>query len=243
MHRGRKPGRSTSIYRTALIYLAALIAVATLPSPAAFAADDVQQILHELDAAAAKFRSTSADFEFDSVMTDPIPDTDVQKGTVYYERKDNDFQMAAHIKEVNGKPVPKIYSYSGGHLRLFEPMINQVTTITKAGDYGSYLMLGFGASGQALAEKWDIKSEGQETIDGVKTEKLELTAKDPNVRKNLPKVTIWMDTTRGVSLRQVFDEGQGQHRDCHYFNFKMNQPLPGDAFTVKTDSKTVYVNR
>jgi outer membrane lipoprotein-sorting protein len=237
MRRGRK------LYLAALMYLAALIAVAMLPGRVVFAADDVQQILHELDDAAAKFRSTSADFQFDSVMTDPIPDTDTQKGTVYYERKGNEFQMAAHIKELNGKPVPKIYSYVGGRLRLYEPMINQVTTITRAGDYGSYLMLGFGASGAALAEKWDIKSLGQETIDGVKTEKLELTAKDPNVRKNLPKVTIWMDTSRGVSLRQVFDEGQGQHRDCHYFNFKMNQPLPGDAFTAKTDSKTVYVNR
>lgn len=237
MHRGRK------LDLAALMSLAALIAVVMSPGRVVFAADDVQQILHQLDDAAAKFRSTSADFQFDSVMTDPIPDTDTQKGTVYYERKGNEFQMAAHINEVNGKPVPKIYSYVGGRLRLYEPMINQVTTITKAGDYGSYLMLGFGASGTALAEKWNIKSLGQETIDGVKTEKLELIAKDPNVRKNLPKVTIWMDTSRGVSLRQVFDEGQGQHRDCHYFNFKMNQPLPGDAFTVKTDSKTVYVNR
>jgi outer membrane lipoprotein-sorting protein len=214
-----------------------------LPGQMVRADDDVQQILRQLDDAAAKFRSTQADFEFDSVQTDPIPDTDVQKGTVYYERKGNDFQMAAHINEVNNKPVPKIYSYSSGHLRLFEPMIDQVTTISKAGDYGSYLMLGFGASGKQLAEKWDIKALGSETVDGVKTEKLELVAKDPNVRKNLPKVTIWMDTTRGVSLRQIFDEGQGQHRDCHYFNFKMNQALPSDAFTLKTDSKTTYINR
>ena len=40
-------------------------------------------------------------------------------------------------------------------------------------------MLGFGASGKDLAEKWDIKYAGEETVDGVKTEKLELVAKDP----------------------------------------------------------------
>lgn len=218
------------------------IALSSMPCRAVFA-DDLQQVLHQLDEAAGKFRSTQADFQFDSVQTDPIPDTDVQKGTVYYERKGNDFQMAAHIEEVNGKPVPKTYSYSGGRVRLFEPMIDQVTTITKAGDYGSYLMLGFGASGKQLAEKWDLKALGEETVDGVKTQKLELIAKDPNVRKNLPKVTIWMDTARGVSLKQVFDQGLGQHRDCHYFNFKVNQALPGDAFTLKTDGKTIYVNR
>ncbi len=80
-------------------------------------------------------------------------------------------------------------------------------------------------------------------MDGVKTEKLELTAKDPTVRKNLPKVTIWLDMARGVSLRQVFDEGAGQQRICHYFNFKMNQPLPGDAFALKTDAKTTFLNQ
>lgn len=225
------------------LFFGLTIALFIMPCRAVLAADDLQQILHRLDEAAAKFRSAEADFQFDSVQTDPIPDTDVQKGTVYYERKANEFQMAAHIKEVNGKPVPKTYSYSEGRVRLFEPMIDQVTTITKAGDYGSYLMLGFGASGKQLAEKWDIKGLGEETVDGVKTEKLELIAKDPNVRKNLPKVTIWMDTARGVSLKQVFDQGLGQHRDCHYFNFKVNQTLPGDAFALKTDSKTVYVNR
>jgi outer membrane lipoprotein-sorting protein len=225
------------------LFFAVMIALFCLPGRAVFAADDMQQILHQLDDAAAKFRTAQADFEFDSVQTDPIPETDVQKGTVYYERKGNDFQMAAHINEVNGKPVPKIYTYSGGRLRLFEPMIDQVTTITKASEYGSYLMLGFGASGKELAEKWNITSLGQEVVDGVKTEKLELIAKDATVRKNLPKVTIWIDPTRGVSLRQVFDEGQGQHRDCHYFNFKVNQPLPKDAFTLKTDSKTAYINR
>jgi len=225
------------------LIVAASVACLVVPVRGAFAADDVQQVLHELDDAAAKFRSAQADFEFDAVETDPIPITDTQKGTVYYERKGNDFEMAAHINEVNGKPVPKVYSYSDGKLRLFEPMIDQVTTITKASNYGSYIMLGFGASGKALAEKWDVKALGAETIDGVKTEKLELTAKDPTVRKNLPKVTIWVDTTRGVSLKQVFDEGSGQHRDCHYFNFKMNQALRADAFTIKTDSKTTYINQ
>ena len=50
--------------------------------------------MHQLDVAAANFRSTSADFEFDSVVTDPIPDKDVQKGTVYYDREGSGFEWA-----------------------------------------------------------------------------------------------------------------------------------------------------
>jgi len=142
---------------------------------------------------------------------------------------------------MNGKPSPRTYTYSGGVLRLIEPLIDQVTTFKSAGKFESYIMLGFGASGKDLADKWDIKYAGSETLDGVKTEKLELVAKDPTVRKNLPKVTVWIDTARAVSLKQVFDQGQGQTRVCVYFNIKVNQAPPTDAFKFKTDAKTQFV--
>jgi hypothetical protein len=50
-----------------------------------------------------------------------------------------------------------------------------------------------------------------------------------------------MDTSRAVSLKQVWDQGQGQSRVCVYFNIKVNQVLPADAFKFKTDSKTQFV--
>jgi outer membrane lipoprotein-sorting protein len=104
-------------------------------------------------------------------------------------------------------------------------------------------MLGFGASGKDLEEKWEITYLASETLDGVKVAKLELVAKDPEIRKNLPKVTVWVDPERGVSLKQIFDEGPGQYRVSVYFNIKVNQPLPADAFTLKTSKQTVYVSR
>jgi outer membrane lipoprotein-sorting protein len=223
------------------------IALVLLPGCGVLAAPpdqkNLQTTLHQLDMAAENFHSTSAEFEFDTVQTDPIPDKDVQKGTVYYQRKGSAFQMAAHIDQENGKLVPKTYTYSGGIFRLYEKLINQVTTFKSASKFSSYIMLGFGAGGKDLADKWDISDDGQETLDGVKVEKLELVAKDPTVRKNLPRVTIWIDTARAVNLKQVFDEGQGQSRTCLYSNIKVNQALPADAFTFKTDSQTQFVNR
>ena len=213
-----------------------------LPVPGAFA-DDLEGVLRKLDAAAASFQSTTADFEFDSTQTDPVPDTDVQKGIVYYDRKGNAFQMGVHINEVNGKPVPKIITVSGGVFKLYEQLPNQVTTSSKVSKYESYLVLGFGASGKDLQQKWNITYLGSETLNGIKTDKLQLIAKDPQVLKLFPKVVIWIDPSRGVSLKQFFDEGQGQSRTCIYSNIKVNQPLPADAFTFKTDSKTQFINR
>jgi outer membrane lipoprotein-sorting protein len=224
-------------------FLVALVAALALGAPA-MRADDLDSVLRKLDAAAANFRSTSADVRVENVMTDPIPETEVQTGAVYYERKSKAFQMAFHIHKVDDQPVPKTYMFSGGEMTLWEGgALNQVTTLTKVNKYESWFKLGFGASGKELEDKWEIKYDGDEVVAGVNTAKLELVAKDPNVRKNVPKVIVWMDTARGISMKQYFDQGQGQSRTCTYTNIKVNQGLPGDAFTVPTNGKTQYIKR
>ena len=235
------------------LVVASSIALVLLPGLAAFAAPpaqkDLKEVLQQLDTAAAGFRSTSADFVFVTVQTDPVYDKDTQKGIVYYKRNGKAFQMAAHIRfEANGdekdQPVPKDIIYSGGKVTLYEKLTNQVT-VKDAAKYESYLLLGFGASGKELADKWDIKYLGSEPLsDGktsIATDKLELLAKDPDVKKLFPKVTIWIDPARAVSLKQVFDEGQGQTRTCYYSNIKLNLSLPDSDFTFKSDSQTKTV--
>jgi outer membrane lipoprotein-sorting protein len=231
------------------LFFAATLALFLLPADAALAssADDKERVLRQLDAAAKNFHSATAEFQFDSYQTDPIPDQDTQKGTIYYERNGRNFRMAAHIRENNRKPADKVYTFAGGVFKLFEGgNLNQVTTLSQFSKYESYFMLGFGASGRELEEKWEIVYAGSETLqDGkrsVKTEKLELIARDPAVRKNLPKVTIWVDPVSGVNLKQVFEEGRGQSRVSVYFNMKINQPQPADAYTFKTDKQTHYVS-
>jgi outer membrane lipoprotein-sorting protein len=237
------------------LVIAFYIALPLASGPAASAAPvdqkELQQVLEQLNLAAENFHSTSADVEFDTVQTDPIYNKDIQKGAVEYKRKGKEFQMAVHfLVEANGveegkpasfKPAPKDLTCSGGEAMLYEKLTDQLYTrdFTK---YESYLLLGFGASGTELAEKWDIKYLGTEPLpDGrtsVKTVKLELVAKDPNVRNLYPKVTIWIDPARAVSLKQVFDEGRGESRTSYYSNIKLNPALPDSDFKIKTDSKT-----
>jgi outer membrane lipoprotein-sorting protein len=214
-----------------------------IPGRAVFAADDLNSVLSKLNAAAANFHTTSADVEFDTVQTEPVPDTDVQKGAVYYQRTGSNFHMGVHIATDDGQPAPKVLvCCESGSIKLYEKGSDQVTTLNKLSQYQSWFMLGFGASGKELAEKWDITYDGPEAIDGVSTAKLEMVPKDPTVKKNLPKVILWMDTSRAISLKQYFDEGQGQSRTTHYTNIKMNQSLPKDAFTFTTDKRTTYAS-
>jgi outer membrane lipoprotein-sorting protein len=216
--------------RAKIPFLALFSVVMLLPARTAFG-DDLNDVLQKLNAAAKNFHTTTANFEFDTVVTDPVPDKDVRTGTAYYERNGKSFQMAAHISRHNGGPSQQTYIFSGGALRISDTgKEDDAKTYTQAGKYESYLMLGFGASGTDLEDKWNIKYLGAETIDGVRTDKLELVAKDPEIRRNISKVTIWLDTSRAVSLQQRFEEADGAYRMCHYDNIKVNQPLPRDAF-------------
>jgi outer membrane lipoprotein-sorting protein len=155
--------------------------------------------------------------------------------------------VGVHFDTHNGKPSGKAYTYVGGTFKLFEPGMNQVTTHSGAGKYESYVVLGFGASGKDLEAKWDIKYVGSEMLsDGkssVKTAQLELVAKDPAVRKTFSKVNIWVDTERAVSIKQVFTLSATSTWVCKYSNFQINQSVPKDAFSFKTDRKTVYQNQ
>lgn len=220
--------------RTKLVLVAAL-AVGLLAARAAQAApqDDLKNVLDRLDVAAASFHSLSGDVQFDDITTDPIYDKDDFKGVVFYDRKGSAFRMGVHFSQHNGKPSTKAYTYVGGVLYLRESGSDQVKPYPQAGKFESYVMLGFGASGKELLAKWDIKYVGSEDIGGVKTAILELVAKDPDVRKTLSKVTIWVDPDRAVSLKQVFTTGASSFKGGLYSNFKLNQSLPGDAFTLK----------
>ncbi len=65
--------------------------------------------------------------------------------------------------------------------------VSDAHTLNQASKYEGYLMLGFGASGTQLAEKWDIKDLGTETIDNVKTDKLSWSLRIPRCARTCPK--------------------------------------------------------
>ena len=211
----------------------ALLAISFLPFRPAQAEDPaLGAVLAKLDAAAQDFHTTTANFEFDNIQTDPIPDTDRMTGITYYDRSGSHFRWGAHVTGHNGRPALKTYVYSGGVLRVSDTgKESDAKAYSQAGKYESYFALGFGASGKELEEQWTIRYLGREKIGDIETDKLELVAKDPQVRKNIPKVTVWMDTAHAVSLKLVFDESEGQSRVCTYSNIEVNRSLPKTAFT------------
>lgn len=214
-------------------------AVAPAVVPAAAPNNGLEAVLTKLDKAAAGFRSAEADFVWDQYQA-IVQEHDLQKGKVFFVRHEKDTHMAAEITEPDKKQVV----FTEGKIRFYQPKIDQVTEY-EAGknreEVESFMVLGFGGLGHDLTKSFDVKYLGEETVDGVKTAKLELTPKAEKVRNMFSKFVLWMDPDRDVSIKQQAFEPSGDNRTATYSNIKINEKVPDDTFKLRTTSKTKVV--
>jgi outer membrane lipoprotein-sorting protein len=224
--------------------IALILLTCTLAAPAQ--SPQLTKVLSQLDAASAKFHSAQADLRYDN-YTKIVDDHDIQTGSLFIERTGSGEQMGAVFFEVqpSGQPSKsptKILVYDGSTLQIDSPGVNQVD-VFKAGanqaKYESFLTLGFGGSGRELAAQWNITDAGPETINGTKTEKLDLVSKDPAVRKLFTHVTIWIDLARGLSLRQVFYQPSGDARTADYTGIQENASINKKPYAIKKGANII----
>jgi outer membrane lipoprotein-sorting protein len=237
----------TTIRRVSAMLL--VPAAALLMSPvAAFAQSkpaDLPTVLRQMDQASTKFKSAEADFRWD-LYERVVKETTTQNGTIYFLKNGSNLQMGAKINP----PSAKTIEYKDGSLQLFDPGSDHMTIVSAGknqAQYESFLTLGFGGSGTDLAKAWDITDLGTEPInDGTKmvtTTKLNLVSKDPSVRNMFTHITIWVDPTRGISLKQQFFTPSEDQRTTYFTNIRYNQPVNTKPFAIKTDKKTTYDRR
>lgn len=211
----------------------------TQPAPSTAGPQDLKSLLAEMDQAATTFKSAQADFDWDQYQR-VVEEHDVQKGQIYFRK--NKGGVDAAVKIVS--PEPKQVLFKDGKLSLYQPKIDQVTEY-KAGqnraEVESFMSLGFGASGTDLAKNYEINLQGWETVDGVRTARLDLTPKQEKVKSSLSHVLLWMDPKRNVSIKQQFFEPSGDYRLTHYTNIKVNSKIADDVFRLKTTSRTKIV--
>ncbi len=191
---------------------------------------DLDKVLAQMDAAAARFQSAQADLVADQ-YTAVVQSHDIQKGTVAFRRAGNTTEMVMHIKTDNDQPSVKDVLYKGTEIDFYQPAVKQETILSANADYERYLSLGFGGSGKELARDWKIAYQGMETIDGVETAKLDLTPKTaPN--NQFTHITVWIDPKRGLSLKQQIFQDGGDYRTAIYSNIKLNS-TPESAFALQ----------
>jgi len=201
---------------------------------------ELERVLAQMDAAAKSFKTTEASVVWDQYQK-VINETETQKGRIYFRREGGEVQMAADFVE----PDKKYVIYSGGKLQVYQPKIDQVNEYDPGknrGDVESFLVLGFGGGGRDLFKSYDLRYLGSETANGVKAEKLELIPKSARWRNNIARILLWIDPAKGISVQQQFFEPDGNYRVAKYSDIQINQPLPENAFKLKTTKRTRFVS-
>lgn len=204
---------------------------------------DLQKVIEELNAAAAKFSSAQADLTWDQ-FTAVVQEHETQTGTIYFERKKGVTRMAAYLKQDNGKDAPKTVIYDRGEVNFYEPAIKQLTTVragANRGQFESFLTLGFGGSGTDLEANWKVNLVDTENMDGVTVAKLDLVPKEQKVLDLFTHVTIWVEPSRGINHKQIFYQPGGDLRTTTYKNIRYNTPLPADVFQLNPPPGTNHV--
>jgi outer membrane lipoprotein-sorting protein len=224
-----------------LLLFAVALVTTSLPLHAQPKPGHLDAVLRQMDAASLKFQSAEADFRWDLYEL-VVKETTTQTGTIYFKKQGTTTVMGARVVS----PSIKIIEFRNGIVRLYEPGTDHLTIIDATknkAQFESFLTVGFGGSGTDLAKSWTISDLGDETIDGVKTAKLDLVAKDPAVRNNCTHMTIWVDPVRGVQLKQSLYMPSGDYRTAVYANIKYNQKVDEKPYQININKKKTTIDQ
>src|SRR6266851_116029 len=222
--------RVSGVVRTAVL-LCAAAASTTLSTfagrgPSQQNNGTLENVLKQLDTQAADFHSLTADLERTKV-TVVVNDKSTESGKILVRRDD---KMRIELTQ----PDPRTILRDGDDFYIYNPKIHRVEEYNlgkKKSLVDQFLLLGFGTSGTALKQSYDVNFQREETLDNRKVVLLELTPKSDDVRKQLTKIQLWIDESTWLPAQQRFEEtGSGDYFIIRYKNVSRNVKIPDSAF-------------
>src|SRR5215472_824242 len=225
--------------RIAVVFLLCLLRTG---AGSAASREDPKPVLAAMNKAAASVKSAKADFDWVSYNKLVNEEKEVQRGKIFFRRGGDDVDVALHIES----PVPKRVVYHKGLIRIYEPKIRQLTKREVGNNQAAkdaMISLGFGGNGDELAKAFEVALDGSqdgsqngwETVDKIKTAKLELVPRIPSLKKLFSKATLWVDPVRGVPLQQQFFAPSGDYELARYANIKVNAPVSDEDFIANPE--------
>ena len=169
-----------------------------------------------MDKSANDFRSLTADIEHIK-YTDVVKDTSTETGQIFVRR---DQKMRIEFS----KPDPRIILRAGDSLFVYTPKINRVEEYNLGKNRSlvdQYVLLGFGTKSQNMEKSYDVILSGEEELEGHKTFLLTLTPKSEEVRKQITKIQMWIDSSSWLPVQQKFFEAS----PGDYFLFKYSKMM------------------
>ena len=194
-------------------------------------AGDLDAVLARIDKASATFRGMSAHARRLS-HTDVINEDNVDSGTMLLKRSHpRDMRMLVNLTQ----PDPKTVALQGRKLEVYYPKMQVVDEfdVGKSRELlDQFFLMGFGTSRADLLSAYTIRLVGPDTVDGQKTQRLELIPKSKEVRQHLNKLELWI-SEGGYPIQQKFYLPGGDYMLVTYSEMKINPDLPEAALKLQ----------
>jgi outer membrane lipoprotein-sorting protein len=197
-----------------------LAAVLSLSSPAA----PLAQVLARMDEAAVGFRGLTAAVRQVS-YTFVIKEMTEESGKITLLRpKPKDLRMLVEYS----KPEQRAVAFANKKFQMYYPKL-QVVREYDLGKQSSllneFLLLGFGTPGAELARSYHIKVTGEETLNGVRSDRLELVPKSEEARRHVSGIEIWVSQADGLTIQQKVNQPSRDYTLITYTDIRRNPSL------------------
>jgi outer membrane lipoprotein-sorting protein len=184
-----------------------------------------------MDQAAVKFQSFSATTERTG-YTAVLDEKSEQSGVMRLKKAKGGMQGVV----IFAKPDPKTIYFAGKTLQVYYPKANNVE-IYDAGKHtdviDEIILLGFGTSGAELRKNYQVTLAGTETLNGVRTNRLELIPKSDEVRQYAGKIELWIPEGESNPIQEKVTQPNKDYNLVQFSDRKINPSLPDSDFSLK----------
>lgn len=200
--------------------LTLFLLAACLGAPAA----PLDDALARLDKAAAGFRSMTAQIRKIS-YTALVKESSEESGRfVLYRPKPRDLRMLVEFDQ----PSPRAVAFQGNKIQLYYPKLMTVQEYDlgkQGGLIDQFLLLGFGTPVRELRRAYSIRHVGEEKLNGVAADRLELTPLSQEASHHVKSVEIWVSQTDGMVIQQKVNQPSRDYVLVSYSGIQVNPAL------------------
>jgi outer membrane lipoprotein-sorting protein len=190
--------------------------------------ESLDAILARMDASAKTSNSFSANLIWRH-FTKSISDTDEQSGSLKLKRETNRVVGRLDVD----KPNLFTWHFMGDTWEKYLPkaqtlQVYKVSKVSKSSD--QMLLTIFGLTSAVVKKSYDAVSKDEETVNGIKTTRLEMIPKDKKAKEYVAKVELWIPVGQTYAVQQRVTQPNGDYDLQIYNDAKLNPPLPASAF-------------
>lgn len=208
------------------------LAAGTLCVSGVAPAQTLDAAFSRMDKAAAGFKSVAADLNRVS-YTALIKEKTTESGSIkIFRPKQNDTRMLVEFTQ----PETRAVAYQNKKVQLFYPKINTVQEYDmgkQASLIDQFLLLGFGTPSSDLKKSYAVKYLNEDTVEGQKSDHLELTPTNSEARQRVTRIEMWLNQSTGQPVQLQIFQPSKDYSLITYTNLKVNSGLTADAVALK----------